>query len=78
MAEAAIGVEGFRTGMVAAVHLCGDLMSLNRTSMRWRRAAQLSEQLAVVKEIRAKHLRDGERPHPVANRLENLVTQETE
>lgn len=29
MASAAIGVEGFRTGMVAAVHLCGDLMTLN-------------------------------------------------
>jgi len=29
MASAAIGVEGFRTGMVASVHLCGDLLSLN-------------------------------------------------
>jgi hypothetical protein len=29
MASAAIGVEGFRTGMVAAVHLCGDLLTLN-------------------------------------------------
>jgi hypothetical protein len=29
MEEAAIGVDGFRTGMVASVHLCGDLLSLN-------------------------------------------------
>jgi hypothetical protein len=29
MASAAIGVEGFRAGMVAAVHLCGDLLTPN-------------------------------------------------
>ena len=29
MDSAAIGIDGFRTGMVASVHLCGDLMSLN-------------------------------------------------
>ena len=29
MAEAASGVDGFRTGMVASVHVCGDLLSLN-------------------------------------------------
>ena len=29
MASAAIGVEDFRTGMVAAVHLSGDLLTLN-------------------------------------------------
>jgi len=29
MSAAAIGVEGFRTGMVASVHLCGDMLSLN-------------------------------------------------
>ena len=29
MAEAATGVDGFRTGMVASVHACGDLLSMN-------------------------------------------------
>jgi len=29
MAAAAIGVDGFRTGMVAVIHPCGDLLTLN-------------------------------------------------
>ena len=29
MATAAIGADGFRTGMVAVIHLCGDLLTLN-------------------------------------------------